>query len=135
MMISRTLAVACALSALVAAAACGGVVSPSKNRTETLTGAVMTGGVDAQPFSTSKTGEYSITLTSLDPPVSAFVTVFFGQVIGGQCSPLNVSLARIGREALVGQIFPGNYCAGISDDGKVIPSGVTLTYTLSVSHP
>src|SRR5947207_2080506 len=76
---SRTaarLSAAAFLSALTIA--CGGVVDPSKNVTDTFSGTIpVQGTAPGHPFSTSKTGEYTVKVTALSPNSN----LFFGTVL------------------------------------------------------
>ncbi len=127
---------------LVAAAicsSCGGVVDPSKNVTDTFNGTVPVQGQSiGHPFSTDKTGEYSVKVTSLVPASTSFVGVILAQGLSdGSCTgslptiQLN-SFATVGTPALSGGIIPGRYCVFLFDIGAFT---ATQTYTITVSHP
>src|SRR5436190_20196949 len=84
---------------------CGGFTDPSKNVTDTITGTVEPGGSSSNTFATSKTGEFTITLTSLKPPFVGFVTVVYGLVTGGTCSPIQTNFfAVVGNQVAAGSI-------------------------------
>src|SRR5689334_11859977 len=58
--------------------ACSGVVDPSKNVTDTFSGTIpVQGTAPGHPFSTSKTGEYTVKVTALSPSSGSF----FGSVL------------------------------------------------------
>jgi len=120
----------------VVASGCGGVTDPSQNVTETFTGTVPVRGSMFSPFSSSRVGEFSVTLISLSPPASVFVAVSFGVVLGGTiCSPTQQpnTLSTAGHTVLNGQIAtPGTYCIRVDDEGFFT---VPETYTIQVAHP
>src|SRR5262249_31600935 len=118
---------------------CGGVVDPSKNVTDTFTGTVPVQGQSiGHPFSSDKTGEYSIKVTALTPNSTSFIGTILAQgTSDGACTPplptiqLN-AFATVGTPALAGGIIPGRYCLFLFDIGQFT---VTQTYTVTVSHP
>lgn len=127
---------AAAVAANLVAAGCGGIVDPSQNQTETFSGTVNVAGISpVHTFNVSKSGEYFITITKLDPPLTpanATVQVVFGQAAGGSCNPIQTNaFARLGQ-ALSGSIFAGSYCVVIVDVGFLT---TTESYTLQVQHP
>jgi hypothetical protein len=133
----RRFGVALALAAI--ASACGGVVDPSKNQTETFTGTIQPGSGNfggPHPVNITKSGEITVTVTSLTPtvPSGTFFAVGFGQSISGQCS-VNIQVnqfAVVGSAAISGPISPGTYCVAIFDEGFFT---VAEDYTIKVSHP
>jgi hypothetical protein len=131
----RRLGAVCALAAIVTA--CGGVVDPSKNQTETFTGTIQpgSGNGDVKPVNITKSGEITVTVTKLDPsvPSGTFFVVGIGQSVSGQCSPLQVNqFAIVGSAAISGPISPASYCVFILDEGLFT---VAEDYTMVVSHP
>ena len=122
----------------VIAASCGGVVDPSKNQIETFTGTAMTASanIGIHFVNIAKSGELSITVTSLTPsvPASTYFAVGIGQAVNGQCaSALQVNqFATVGIAAINGPITPGTYCAFIFDEGLFT---VDEAYEMKVSHP
>jgi len=133
----RRFGVALALAAIVSA--CGGVVDPSQNQTETFNGTIQPGsGNYGGPHfvNITKSGEITVTVTSLTPtvPSGTFFIVGFGQSASGQCS-INIQanqFAIVGTAAVSGPISPGSYCVVIADEGFFT---VAEDYTLKVSHP
>ena len=128
------------LTAAALSISCGGIVDPSKNVTDTYNGTIPVQGTTSpgHGFSTSKTGEYSIKVTSLTPSS----TVFFGIVLAqgpndgscvGNLPPVQFnSFATANVPALTGAIYPGHYCLFLFDVGAFT---VPQTYTVTVSHP
>ena len=118
--------------------ACSGVVDPSKNVVETFTGTVKVQSSDSKPFSTSKSGEYSVKVTSLVPNTGALFAILLaiaptqGSCVGAQIFSQPNAFATVNVTALSGPIYPGNYCVFISDNGSFTTDE---TYTLQVSHP
>lgn len=122
---------------LASLAACGGVTDPSKNQNETLSGTIQPGSSNAQPFSASKSGEISITVTSMNPtlPSGTFFAVGWGVPVSGQCSPnfgFN-TLVVVGANAISNAITPGSYCVVVSDYYGSFKTAEQ--YTMTVSHP
>lgn len=132
-------------AAVMAAAAmltvsCSGIVDPSKNVTDTFTGTVAVQGtsIPGHPFSTDKTGEYTIKVTSLTPSSTVFFGVLLASALSdgscvGNLPPIQLnSFATVNTPALTGAIYPGKYCVFIYDIGTFT---VSQNYTLTVSHP
>ena len=123
---------------LASLAACGGVVDPSKNQTQTFSGTVAVGIGSSGPlhtFTVSKGGEISAVVTSFTPtlPSGTLFEVIYGRMISGQCSPLSVNqFAVVGATVVSGAIIPGAYCIAIVDEGFF---KVNEDYALQVSHP
>jgi len=121
---------------LASLAACGGIVDPSKNQTQTFNGTVSVGSSGPlHTFSVSKGGEISAVVTSFNPvlPSGAFFEVIYGQVISGGCSLLSANqFAVTGATVISGAIVPGTYCVQIVDEGFF---KVNEDYVLQVSHP
>lgn len=117
------------------AAACGGgYTAPSNNVTDNKTGTLAPAGVsDVFTFNVSHTGEYTITVTSMDPAFGGFFVVNFGYVVSGQCSPFNSNtLAQVGQAASASSITPGSYCVYLQDEGFLT---TTETFNLKINHP
>jgi hypothetical protein len=123
-----------ALACAVALAACGGVVSPSQNQTEHYTGTVDPGGVGPlHVFSTTKSGEYTVTVNSMTPSLNVYLSVILGYNTTGGCAPVAENdFVQVGPEALAGPIQPGSYCVVVQDLGRLSQS---ITYTMTVAHP
>ena len=121
---------------LATLAACGGVVDPSKNQTETFSGTVPVGGVGPlHQFSVSKTGEISAVVTTFTPTLSGgtLFGVIYGQVISNQCSAISFNRFGVtGATAISGAITPGTYCIQVVDE---LFFRVDEQYVLTVSHP
>jgi hypothetical protein len=133
----RRLGAAVLVSAI--AAACGGVVDPSKNQTETFTDTIPKGSGVILPKSGSinitKSGEISVTVTSLTPtvPSGTYFGVGLGQSISGQCSLISANqFAIVGSAAISGPIQPGTYCLILADQGLFT---VDEVFSVTVSHP
>jgi hypothetical protein len=135
----RSVLAAALTAAALAGISCGGVVDPSKNVTDTFTGTIpVQGTASVGGFSTSKTGEYTIKVTTLTPNNGAF----FGSILAatptegacsGQLQPIQQnSFGVAGTPILSGAIYPGHYCIFLFDVGAFT---VPQTYTLTASHP
>ncbi len=126
-------------AAALATLSCGGVVDPSKNVTETFTGTIPVQGT-AIPghYFTSKNGEFTIKVTSLQPNAN----LFFGTILAQGPSDGNCvgnlpilqqnSFGTVNTPVLGGAIISGRYCVFLFDIGTFT---VPQTYTLTVSHP
>lgn len=137
----RSRLVAAALTAALVAAGCGGIVDPSKNVTETFSGTIPVQGTSSCcGFSTSKSGEFTIKVTSLSPTGGAFFgTVMAYAASDGSCvgslQPIQQnSFSTVNTPSLSGLIYPGRYCIFLFDIG-VFPANTPQNYTLTVSHP
>ena len=122
--------VAAVLVAL-AAAACGGIANPSSNQTETFTAIVTPGGSPGtHPFTASKSGEITVTITNINPAYNGYLSVAW---LGAGCSGLIQpnEFALVGRAAIAGPITKGSYCIAALDAGFLVPEA----YTITVSHP
>src|SRR5262245_33271522 len=105
------------LGAAVALCGCG-VSGPSQN-TEMFSGTVAVGGSGPlHQFAASKSGEYSIQLTSLTPTTGNPNGVVFGQPLSStQCGIISSNRAIVGVVALSGGIEKGSYCVQLFDTG------------------
>src|SRR5262249_20805697 len=87
---SRRVAAAASTAALVSvlSVACGGIVDPSKNVTDTFTGTIPVQGTSTgHPFSTSKSGEYTVKVTALAPSSNSFFGAVLSQGLSdGSCT-------------------------------------------------
>src|SRR4051812_32485210 len=103
------LAVAGALSV-----SCGGIVDPSKNQVETVSGTIAVGGRgQPHPFSSPKTGEISVKITALAPSSGTLVGMLWAQSSSaGACDGqlLFNTVAQLNVPAISNQILSGNYC-------------------------
>jgi hypothetical protein len=135
----RTAAAVAVVLLSVLASACSGVVDPSKNVTDPFSGTIPVQGTGpGHAFSTSKTGEYTVKVTSLSPNSN----LFFGTVLAqgttddrcaGQLPILQQnSFGTVNTPVLGGAIIPGHYCVFLFDIGAFT---VPQNYTLTVSHP
>lgn len=128
---------AAAFGAALLSAACGGLVSPSDNVTETFKGTLEPGGISVHQFKTSKSGEIEIKITELAPVTNVFIGTFYGQPQSdGSCgySPYQPPnpYSTLNQVAIVGAIRAGNWCVGTYDPARL---PIAATYTLTVKHP
>lgn len=130
---------AVALLIALSLAACGGVTDPSQNTQQTFPPQTInpgSGNFNSVSFSVAKSGELSITVTSMTPviPTSTYFEVGFGNTVSGSCQPLQINqFATVGNAAISGYpVTPGAYCAFLIDVGLFT---VPETYTLVISHP
>jgi len=122
--------VAAVLVAL-AASACGGIANPSNNQTETFTALVTPGGnPGTREFTASKSGEITVTVTSMNPTYNGYLYVAW---LGAGCIGLIQpnQFALVGRPAISGPIQKGSYCIAAYDPGFIVPEA----YTITLSHP
>ena len=115
---------------------CGGIVDPSQNTVESISGTVQPGSARAHWFSAPKTGEIQVKLLTLTPASIGFIGVQWVQ--GGNDQTCNGGLlqrnqfATPNSTAISGQIVSGPYCIIVYDwIGLTQPAN----YTGSISHP
>src|SRR5215212_2818278 len=120
----RSVLAAALTAAAVLTASCGGVVDPSKNVTDTFNGVIPVQGTSpGHGFSSNKTGEYSIKVTSLTPTTGTFFgTVLAQGTSDGACSgslPIiqQNSFGTVNAPVLASGIIPGKYCVFLFDIG------------------
>jgi hypothetical protein len=103
---------------------------------ETFSGTLSLLGVDTHPFQVSTAGEVDITLTSLDPPTNAAVTLAIGlpsSSLVGQCATVQSKVVTPGTAPqITGHALAGNFCVSVTDPGSL--TDVT-TYAVTVAHP
>jgi hypothetical protein len=129
----KSIGFSAALLAGCLAAACGGVIDPSRNQVETFSGADIAPGGGGYHELTSGNGEFSVRITALSPVNNVFMGVRWGQVSQGTCVQLQSNFfARIDLTALAGAVNSGRHCVEIFDVGAMTQP---WSYTLSVSHP
>jgi hypothetical protein len=131
----RPVRLAVSLLLLGSLVACG-VTSPSDLTSQTFQGTVASGGTSAVfNFSTGKTAEFIVSITSLTPDSGAAVAVGYGQLSSGVCSLINENLfvGPGGPPAFDLQLPEGSYCIEVLDAGDV-PPGHTESFNLVVSH-
>lgn len=124
-----------ALGLAVLAAACGGIIDPSKNTVESLSGTLQPGGTTARNFEVGQNGEVEVTITSVSPaPQNGSIGVGLGQVSGASCVPLSgyVASGVPNRKIQWGFINKGTYCVLVFDPGVLT---VAVNFTGTVSHP
>jgi hypothetical protein len=132
----RHLAVAFVIA--VSLAACGGVTDPSQNTQESKSGTITPGNGSfvSIPFSVSKTGELTITVTTMTPtiPTSTYFEVGFGTNVSNSCQPIQLNqFSTVGVAAISGYpVTPGSYCAFLIDEGLFT---TTENFTMVISHP
>jgi hypothetical protein len=129
-----TTATLCFLGLAGVLGACGGISSPSKNQTQDFAGTLQVGASNSHPFNTSKTGEFTITITDMSDRTLIIGTAL-GQMISGGCSPQTgwvQPYSRWNQQALGGPIQKGSYCAIVYDSGTLT---APMNYTLHVSFP
>jgi hypothetical protein len=123
------------IAALGGAVGCGGIADPTKNAVDTVTIAVDPGGFNYSTFNVAKTGEYSVTVVSVNPPASVFVTALLGTLSSVGCAPAGpIGRTTASHVVLSGPINAGSYCLGVSD---VVDRAFTVSeiVTLQISHP
>jgi hypothetical protein len=120
------------LSTVLLAGGCGGVVGPSQNVVENMSGTLAVNGRSDHEFRVSKNGEFEVKITQLAPNADAILGLQYGPLQNGQCGIIGNNFARLNQVALGGFINSGNYCLIVSDVGSLTQPA---TYTLRVSHP
>jgi hypothetical protein len=120
------------LSTALLAGGCGGVVGPSQNLVENLSGTLAVNGRSDHEFRAGKNGEFEVKITQLAPNADAILGLQYGPLQNGQCIVQQNNFARLNQIALGGFINSGNYCLIVFDAGLLAQPA---TYTLRVSHP
>lgn len=123
-----------AVAAALALAACGGsnpTTPTAPTTTDTFTGTLAAGGVDAHAFTVAQAGALTVTLTTLSPQSTITVGLGLGQPSGTSCS-----LSSTDNTAKMGSVEQttldaGSWCVAIYDLGNVQGSDA---YTLTVNH-
>jgi hypothetical protein len=106
------------------------VASPSSNTVETFSGTVAPSGTVTHNFKVSKDGEFSITLTAINP--AAVVGIAYGGVNSdGSCGVISANNVTLGRQAFASYLVAANYCVAVYDPGTFTQ---TEAYTIQVSH-
>jgi hypothetical protein len=133
-MLIRIAAVVC-LAAMLCS--CGGVSSPSQNQSQTFTGTVANLSYGpVHTFSTSKVGEYFVTITALAPDQNIFLGINFGQPASGGCGVVQSNYqAHLNAQALGGNIEKGTWCVQVLDINGMVSTTTPTSYTLRVSYP
>jgi hypothetical protein len=112
---------------------CGGVTSPSQNKTPTFSGTLAVGGYNSHQFNVDNNGEFSVKITALSPATTTFVGTRWGQGSNCEFALQQNNFSTLNQPALVGAVFQkGAYCVAIFDVGALT---APQTYTLTVSHP
>jgi len=114
--------------------ACHGITTPSSNQSENFSGTLQPHSNASHPFNVSKTGEFTVKLTSWGPNSSIFVGLAWTD---SSCSASVIPFQRndfvlLNTQALGGQIVSGKYCVIVYDPGTLTAA---QTYTINVSHP
>ncbi|MEQ1913243.1 MAG: hypothetical protein ABMA15_30805 [Vicinamibacterales bacterium] len=139
----RTAGTGLALTALLAASACGGssttgstsTTGPSVTpTTEVFTGTVPVGGSDIHSFTiTLSNGQVNVILTAAGPPPTIFMGLGIGTPSGATCtlvtSPLATPASSVAQ--LSGTAQAGTYCVAVYDAGN---QTADVTYSVTVTH-
>ena len=124
--------VAIVLGLSLLSAACGGVNSPSSNQTTPFTQLLVLGTPTRHTFTTSRSGEISVTLTNLTPATGNRIRLTLGSLVGSSCGIFQSLDVLRGDTLLGGRLDRGTYCVDIFDRGDLTQNH---TYTITVSHP
>jgi hypothetical protein len=117
---------------------CGGVVDPSQNVTTEFKGTLepypSANSSKLFTFTTSKSGEFSVKITTLAPNTNVFLDTLYGQAVAADsCSPLQDNqFSVLNQTSLSGAITPGTWCVVIRDIGTL---KANEDFTLAVAHP
>ncbi len=124
-----------ALAGAITIIGCGGIVDPSQNQIQTITGVLQPGGRFDQKFS-SQSGEISVKVGSLTPASTPYIGVLWVQQAGdGSCTGNvfgNNQFVPGNTTAISASITSGNYCVSVYD-----PFGYPqpVSYSFTLSHP
>lgn len=123
------------MMALAAAVACGGSqTSPSETTTEPFTGTLkVNSAAYSSPFTVTKEGTVTLTVTALSPQSDAAIGLGLGQFVGTTCViQIQDPGFYVGQPLAFNGIVAGQYCVKIYDIGFLTQDN---TFTVTVSHP
>jgi hypothetical protein len=128
----RPAAYALALALLASSISCGST-SPSAPITDNDKGSLTPGNFSLQVFSTSTGGNITVTLVSLDQPVTVEVQLgaFANNACGVQASDTTFTA---GTQSTFSVSSAGVYCI-LLDDSPTPNPPASVAYTLTVQHP
>jgi hypothetical protein len=112
-------------------------ISPTApQQTESFSGTVAVGGIDAQGFTVSQTGPITVVLTAAGPPSTIFMALGLG--VGGSGSSCvvtatsgNPALVQAGQQISFSAVNPGGYCYEVIDVGN---ASTAISYTVTIAH-
>lgn len=129
----RYLVGAVCLAAAALASGCNGVIDPSKNTVEDITGTLNVGSSTRKDFSISKNGEFEMKITALSPNADALIGVAYGPIQNGACGTFQSNpIGQLNRVVLSGVMNSGQYCVTVFDVGTI---SQPENYTIRFSHP
>ena len=120
------------LLVLAISGACGGVVDPSENTTDTFSGTLQPLGQGPHQFRASKSGEIDIKITAMSN-LDAIVEILYGMGSCANPTLLNRGYRQANQVGLGGLVSAGEHCVVIADTLGTLRQATT--YTLTVSHP
>lgn len=121
-------------------AACG-VTTPSSLTTEpTFSGSVTPGATSSSHialFTSQKTGEFILKITSLTPDSGATLTAYYGTPTtdasgNAFCVPITSAPAGLSHAAFDTTLAAGQYCVYFADPLKTLPT--TESYQATIQH-
>jgi len=122
------------LALLAAGCADNGSTStaPSTHTVQTFTGTLQPLATDVYPFSTTISGEITVTLTNAGPPDAVSLGVGIGTPNGSACTLIKAQAVQPANIAqITGSADPGSYCVSVYDLGTLT---APVNYTVVVSH-
>ena len=125
----------CVVAVAGIVSACGGIIDPSKNTIDPISGTLQVGGQVQSTHTLGKNGEVEVTMTSVTPtPANGSIGLQLGQVVNGTCSLLQGYSAAgvVNRKVQFGVLNKGTYCLVVFDPGVLT---VPVTYAGNFSHP
>lgn len=112
---------------------CGGVVDPSKNQIEEISGILEPLKLNVHEFTASRNGEFEVKITKLTPNPDAFLSLAYGPFQNGCGGTFQTNqFAQLNKIGLGGPITSGRFCLFVSDVGTL---SQPANYTLRVSRP
>ena len=119
--------------ALLAPACGSNPTAPSQPITENVGGSLEVGNANYHPFTISRSGDFSVTLNSLDPTSSATVGIGLGTFTNNVCTlQFTNNGFRVGAVYTNSLSGAGAYCVAIYDIGQLTQ---TVTYSMTIVHP
>jgi hypothetical protein len=138
MKLVAALALAVSLAVVFAAAGCGSsspVAPYAPPITETFSGSLVLGGSNIHVFTVGHVGDVDATITAEAPISFLPLGMILGSWDGTTCTPgYQSNIAQQGTSLGGTTTATGAFCVRIFDLAS-IPAGVTVTYTVVVTHP
>lgn len=112
--------------------------TPPPRVTDTFSGTFTQNGGASHTFTVAQTGDVELKLTAMAPLATLAVGMGVGRVDAAVTPPCTNfaedTNVRVNETLTSTNLAPGTYCVKVRDTGNVFP-GVTVSYTVTVTHP